>query len=270
LTFAPIVNSNYVNIYAMNVTERKWIEEERENLIAKLEAQNAELERFTYTVSHDLKSPLITIRGHLGLLQEDLAEGSEEQVAGDMARIAAAADKMHSLLQEVLELSRIGRVVNPPEDVPLQDIVREATELVSGKIAERGVQVTISPDLPILYGDHTRLREVLQNLIENAVAHMGEQPKPHIAIGARQNDGETVCYVSDNGAGIDPLYHERIFRLFEKLDSKSDGTGIGLALVKRIIEVHGGRVWVESGGIGHGSTFCFTLPPREQAPTPAV
>ncbi|HUT10059.1 MAG TPA: PAS domain S-box protein, partial [Thermoguttaceae bacterium] len=249
-----------------DTTARKGAEQERENLIAELERKNTELEQFAYTVSHDLKSPLVTIRGHMGLLRRDIAAGDTPQIDGDMARIADAAGKMYQLLDEVLELSRIGRKVNPPENVPLGELAREALELVAGKIAQREVEVRIAPDLPVLYGDRPRLRQVLQNLVENAVKWMGDQPDPLIEIGARKEGDEVVCYVRDNGVGIDSRFHEKIFGLFEKLDSTSEGTGVGLALVKRIIDVHGGRIWVESEGAGRGSTFCFTLPPGGDDP----
>jgi signal transduction histidine kinase len=234
-------------------------EREREDLIAALEAQNAELERFAYSVSHDLKSPLITIRGYIGALSEDLTEGNTEAVIDDARRISNAADKMAALLNDVLELSRIGRVVNPPQDVPLGDLADEALELVTAQIEQRNIQVEISPNLPIVYGDRGRLLEVLQNLIDNAIKYVGDQPQPRIEIGSRRDDNGTVCYVRDNGIGIEPRYHEKIFRLFDQLDQSVEGTGIGLALVKRIVEVHGGRVWVESEGLGQGARFCFTI-----------
>lgn len=244
-----------------DITARKQIEAEREQLIMELEAKNAELERFTYTVSHDLKSPLITIKGFLGVLDQDLATGDTEQARRDMARIGGAADKMKSLLDNLLELSRIGRIVNPPVRVDLAKLVNEAAELLAGRFQQRSVRLEVGADLPTLYGDRSRLLEVLQNLLDNAVKYLGEQPNPVVTIGCRQDQGQTVCYVQDNGLGIEPCYHEKIFGLFEQLDSRTEGTGVGLALVKRIIEVHGGRVWVESAGLGSGSAFCFTLPP---------
>jgi signal transduction histidine kinase len=119
--------------------------------------------------------------------------------------------------------------------------------------------VNISPNLPIIHGDQVRLTQVLQNLIENAIKFMGDQPEPRIDIGLDgMEDGKPVFYVRDNGVGIPPEHHERIFGLFNKLNGNSDGTGIGLALVKRIIEVHGGRIWVQSEA-GAGATFLFTL-----------
>ncbi|HEY5865230.1 MAG TPA: GAF domain-containing protein [Candidatus Tectomicrobia bacterium] len=242
------------------IVERQRIEEEREQLITELESRTAEMERFTYTVSHDLKSPLITIQGFLGLLEKDAMDGDTERMEADITYIRAAAATMQRLLNELLELSRIGRVNNPLTEIALSELAQEAVTLVSGQITARGVQVYIPPDLPVIIGDRPRLLEVLQNLLDNAVKFMGSQPQPYINFGVRQEGEETVYYVQDNGIGIALRHHEKVFGLFERLDIASDGTGIGLTLVKRIIEVHGGRVWVESAGEGQGSTFCFTLP----------
>jgi PAS domain S-box-containing protein len=244
-----------------DITERKQAEVEREKLIAELEAKNTELERFTYTVSHDLKAPLVTIRGFVGFMEKDAVSGNLDRLKADVARIASAADKMQQLLNDLLELSRVGRLMNPPERVSFAAIAREAVELVQGRIAARGVQVEVSPDLPDVHGDRVRLVEVVQNLVDNAVRFMGQQPNPRIEIGQRGNDadGKPIFFVRDNGVGIDPRYHDQVFGLFSKLDAQTEGTGIGLALVKRIVEVHGGRIWVESE-LGKGSTFYFTLP----------
>lgn len=236
---------------------------ERKGLIAELENKNAELERFTYTVSHDLKSPLFTIRGFLGYLEQDALSGNLERVKADVQRITDATEKMQNLLNDLLELSRIGRLKNTSVMIPFEGLTREAVELVHGRIMERNVTVQIHMNLPAVFGDRPRLLEVLQNLIENAVKFMGPQKEPLIEIGQSGEDAERgmpIFYVRDNGIGISPEHFERIFGLFNKLDVKSDGTGIGLALVKRIVEVHGGRIWVESEA-GKGATFYFTLPP---------
>ena len=242
-----------------DVTDRKQIEIERESLIQKLETQNAELERFTYTVSHDLKSPLITIGGFLGYLEEDALKGNTEKLKHDIQRINTATGKMKRLLNELLELSRIGRLMNEPETIPFADLVREAMDNVHGQLEASGVTVQTRPDLPAVHGDRQRLVEVMQNLLDNAAKFMGDQPDPRIEIGQRgEKDGKPIFYIKDNGIGIDSAYHERVFGLFNKLDPRAEGTGIGLAIVKRIVEVHGGRIWVESEA-GKGSTFCFTL-----------
>ncbi len=251
-----------VGIYGavQDITERKQAEAEREALIRELEAKNAELERFTYTVSHDLKSPLITIRGFLTFVERDAVEGNVERLKADITRISDAVSKMQRLLNELLELSRIGRVVNSPQAVPFGSLAREAQELVAGRIAEHGVEVKIEEGLPSVWGDHERLREVLQNLLDNAVKFMGDEAHPRVEIGMRSDDGERVFFVRDNGVGIDPAFRDKVFGLFEKLDPASEGTGVGLALVRRIVALHGGRVWVESGAGARGTTFCFTLP----------
>jgi signal transduction histidine kinase len=172
---------------------------------------------------------------------------------------------MHSLLNELLDLSRIGRVMNPPEEGAFDELVREALDNVQGQLQKRGVTLTVQPDLPTVYGDRQRLVEVLQNLIDNAVKFMGDQSDPQIEIGQReQENGKPVFFVKDNGIGIAPEYQERIFGLFNKLDPKTEGAGVGLAIVKRIIEVHGGRIWIESEP-GKGSTFFFTLPSGPKA-----
>lgn len=249
-----------------DITVRKWAETEREALINELETKNSELERFTYTVSHDLKSPLITIKGFLGLLREDAQKGDTARLHKDLERISDASDKMQVLLNELLELSRIGRLVNPSEVIPFGVLAREAMDLVQGRIQARGIQVDLQSDLPEVYGDHPRLVEVLQNLIDNAAKFMGDQAKPCIEIGLHgyAPDGKPVLFVRDNGIGIAPEYHERVFGLFNKLDIQSEGTGVGLAIVKRIIEVHGGRIWLESQA-GKGAAFFFSLPARPKA-----
>lgn len=225
----------------------------------KLGLKNAELERFTYTVSHDLRSPLITIRGYLGHLVTSVAEGNHERFHEDVTRIDRATAKMDELLRDLLELSRVGRVLNPASDVPLAAVAQDAADLLRGLLRERGARLEIDPSLPVVRGDRQRLVEVLQNLVENAVKFMGEQQEPKISVGARRESSEVVFFVRDNGIGIDPKHREKIFELFERLEPGGDGTGVGLALVKRIVEAHGGRVWVESTEGGVGATFCFTL-----------
>jgi len=218
------------------------------------------LERFTYTVSHDLKSPLITIGGFIGYLEQDIQVGDNEKIITDLDRIREAKDKMYRLLNELLELSRIGRMMNPPENVPFADIIHDALGLLHGQLTTNNTKVIIQDNLPNIHGDRPRLVEVMQNLIENASKFSKSHPGSQIEVGARIDNNEYIFFVKDNGIGIDPAFHEKIFNLFDKLDPKSDGTGVGLALVKRIVEVHGGRIWVESIGKGSGTTFLFTLP----------
>ncbi len=258
--FAPDGSILGVVGISRDITENKEAQTAREQLIADLEAKNAELERFTYTVSHDLKNPLVTIGLFLGFLEKDVLSGRTDRVMADINRIKEAAHKMQRLLDELLELARVGRMMNQPQSLSFETIVHEALELVHGRLSERGVQVEVAQNLPTVYGDRTRLVEVMQNLVDNAAKYMGSQPQPRLEIGVQEQEGQPVFFVRDNGIGIEPQYHQKVFGLFDQLNPHSEGTGIGLALVKRIVEVHGGRIWVESAGIGQGSTFYLTLP----------
>jgi len=242
------------------VIQQSVAEEARKQKEREIEEKSAELERFTYTVSHDLKSPLVTIKTFLGYLEEDIKLPDNPRIQQDLGFMHTAADKMSQLLDELLELSRVGRVTNSPQKIAFIDLANEAVRLDAGRISNRGVTVEIIDSPVVLFGDRARLVEIWQNLVENAVKYSGDEPVPHIEIGCATGDGDPVFFVRDNGMGIDPRYHEKIFSLFDKLDSTSEGTGLGLALVKRIVEIYGGRIWVESTGEGLGSCFRFTLP----------
>jgi len=247
-------------VFLSDNTDRKRAEQEQEKLIHDLEQKNDELERFTYTVSHDLKSPLITIKGFAGLLEEDVLMSDPARLRTDARRVINAAEKMQDLLSDLLELARIGRVKSPSVRIPFGQIAGEAVELLESSLKERGARVEIDPDLPEVNADHTRIREVLVNLIENAIKYSGDRTDLIIRIGVDRSGEIPVFFVQDNGIGIDPRYLERVFNLFEKLDPAIPGTGIGLPIVKRIIEMHGGKIWVESKGVGKGTTVMFTLP----------
>jgi PAS domain S-box-containing protein len=244
-----------------NAIENARLFTERNSLINELEKRNAELERFTYTVSHDLRSPLVTMRGFLGYLRQDATSGDLARFDKDLDRIGNAVDKMQSLLNDLLELSRVGRIINPSIDIPFRQIVDETIDLLINPLDAGKIKLQIQEELPTIHGDHTRLIEIMQNLISNAVKFMGNQPNPMIEIGSNgfDTDGKPILFVRDNGVGIEPEYHERIFGLFNRLNPEIEGTGIGLTLVRRIVEVHGGKIWIESQP-GHGATFLFTLP----------
>ncbi len=274
VTVAPVVDcegsiSKTLHI-AKDISDRKAAERERESLIAELETKNAELERFAYTVSHELNTPLITINGYLGLLEEDVTSGDIEQVRADISRITHATQTMHELLKGVLELARMGHKNLAVEKIPPRELVDEALAMLADRIANRGVEVEVADELPFLMGDRPRLLEVLQNLIENAVKYMGDQPHPKIEIGSRDDEVDSIFFVRDNGIGIAHSYQTRVFDLFDQLDPHSEGSGAGLAIVKRIIEKHQGRVWFESDGLGHGASCCFTLPQEKTMPRHAT
>ncbi len=250
---------------------RQQLMAERESLIAEVtmrnaeaEAKNLEMEQYNYTLSHELKTPLVTIRAFLGMLERDIAAGDRQRSRQSLDRIRSAADRMANLLDELLELSRIGRQVNPPKAASMTDLAREAVA-TTARLAVGEIEVEVQTGMPVVAGDRQRLVEAIQNLVDNAAKFIGSTPRPRIEVGCRRTGGEDVYHVRDNGIGVDRRYHQKIFGLFDRLDPSIDGTGTGLTLVKRILELHGGRVWVESEGRGRGSTFFFTLPSASSA-----
>jgi len=245
-------------------TEIRELNEELEIRIeektADLRKKNTEMVRFIYTVSHELKTPLVTVKTFLGYLEKDLADGNAEQVAADIGFMRSDTDKMVQLLADVVEMTKTGRAVNAPESFTLREVVDEALAAVQGRIFSLGVVVKVEGGRIDLHGDRRRLSEVWRNLVENAVKYMGDQAAPRIELGIEVRDDATIFYVRDNGIGIDPRYQVKVFGLFDKLDPKSEGTGLGLALVKSIVELHKGNIWLESEGLGKGTCFKFTLP----------
>lgn len=238
-------------------TELEQIADIRESLIRELETKNVELERFTYTVSHDLKSPLVTVKGFIGLLKQDIKNGDSKGIESDIDHIANASDKMALLLDDLLELSRIGRVLNKPETIQVSDLFKEVITTLQGQIAETQAKIDIQNHMPSIYADRHRMHEVAQNLLDNAMKFSRQNGVPEISVRARLDGNRILCFVSGNGIDITPDYQNRIFGPFDRLDQSFAGTGVGLTLVKRIIEVHYGNLTVESAGEGSGSIFCF-------------
>ncbi len=245
----------------IDITKRKQYEAALKESEQEIKKKNEELTRFIYTVSHDLKSPLVTIKSFASYLTEDGQKEDKEAQSRDILFINNAADKMGRLLDELLELSKIGKKEEPKSEIPMKTLAQSAIDLVAGRIAQRKVKVKITGPDVMLYGHQQRLLQLYQNLVDNAVKFMGEQPDPLIEIGSFPETikNQLVLFVRDNGSGIDTKYHDKVFGLFEKLDAEAEGTGIGLALVKRIVEVHGGSIWFTSEGQGKGTTFCFTI-----------
>lgn len=250
---------------ARDITDQRKLEQDRESLLQELSNKNAELESFVYTVSHDLKTPIVTIEGFIGALREDFGKLLGQEGERYLSRISEATQKMEGLINDLLDLSRIGRITESKIEVSFTDLVKEAARSLDARIKERGIAVLIPENMPSLYGEKKRLGQVVDNLMANAVKYIGQDnPSPLIEVGAEKRGEETVFLVRDNGIGIDKMYFDKIFSIFQRLPSakKIDGTGIGLTIVKRIAELYGGQVWVESE-VGKGSTFYFTIKNKE-------
>ena len=246
-------NPQYLAATAVDITDRKTAE-------LALQQKNDELEQFVYIVSHDLKSPLITINTFLGMLQEDISANNTEGITEDLQFIKEATGKMESLLNALLRLSRIGRIDSSPQTQSLKKLVDDCLKILAGTLKQHQVNVVIGELQHQWHGDPLHFGQIWQNLIENAVKYMGDQPDPRIEIGAEDRAEGLVFYVCDNGIGLAPEHHQRIFNVFAQLDRNSEGTGLGLALVKKIVTIYQGEIWAESAGEGQGSCFCFTLP----------
>lgn len=231
----------------------------RERVVKELEENNLELEQIIYTISHDFRNPLVTLKMFLGSLESDLRSGDDEKTKKDLQYLISAADKLGILFDDVLDYSRAGKTAYEPEVVSLNQITEEVVVVLKKQIDETGAQITIAPDMPDVYVDRKRLREVLHNLLENAIKFSREGSAPRISVTAERQDDEVICRIKDNGIGIDPRFHEKVFGLFDRLETNLPGSGLGLALVKRILEIDSGRIWIESNENESGAVFCFVL-----------
>lgn len=240
------------------------LEEKVRERTADLESSNRDLESFTYSVSHDLRAPIRAIDGFAGIFMEECGEALTPDCRSYIARVRENARKMGVLIDDLLSFSRLGRVPLGRLNV---DIRAVATEVIGeGRLQEKGRDITITmDDLPPCSADPSLLRVVLANLIGNAIKYTRNVPHAVIRLGYHEEDGEVAYYVRDNGIGFDMKYAHRIFSVFQRLhaDEEYEGTGVGLAIVKRIIDRHGGRIWAEARP-GEGATFWFTLGPYQQ------
>jgi light-regulated signal transduction histidine kinase (bacteriophytochrome) len=222
-----------------------------------LERANKDLESFSYSVSHDLRAPLRALNGYARIIQEDDGEHLSAEGKEMLSRIWTNAERMGALIDDILQFSRVGRAELHRESVDMAQLARTAAEELSGDYPATVVRVG---DLPAGDGDAAMLRQVWANLIGNAFKFSSRVEKPEVEVGSEQSGDETVYYVRDNGAGFDMSYAGHLFGVFQRLHPTEDypGTGAGLAIVKRVVERHGGRVWAE-GVVGKGATFRFTL-----------
>ena len=229
-------------------------------IFLQLYAAKKELEAFSYSVSHDLRAPIRAIDGFSKILLEDHADKLDDEGERLMNIILKNARKMGNLIDDILEFSRLGRKNIRKSRINVEQLAEEIFDELKTSVTGRDLRLSINT-LPNAYGDTAMIRQVMENLISNAVKYTGFKDNAVIEIGGKEDNNEIVYYVKDNGAGFDMKYADKLFGVFQRLHSAGEyeGTGIGLSLVKRIIEKHDGKVWAE-GKVDEGATFYFTLP----------
>ena len=227
----------------------------------ELERSNKDLEQFSYFVSHDLQEPLRAVIGFLSNLKYDYKDTLNEDAMDDIAEAVGGAQRMQNLIVDLLTFSRVSRSGIAFKPIKMKDAVDDAIENLFAAVEENKAKITIEP-LPVVHADETQMTLLFQNLIGNAIKYRSNK-QPEILINAKRENEQWVFSVSDNGIGIDPKYFETIFQMFQRLFTREEyqGTGIGLAVCKRIVERHGGKIWVESKS-GEGSKFFFSIPDR--------
>ncbi len=252
-TMADGLQASYANLEA-KVLERT----------AELEKSNKELDEFTYIISHDLKEPLRSIDAFSKFVAEDYREQLGEEGGNYISRVRDNAKRLHELIEDLLELSRLSRKPNEFQQVDILDVLKDIKLRFGAVLEQKRIDLLISPAIPSTLCDRVRIGEVFANLISNAIKY-NDKAKCVITIGCRDEAEARVFYVQDNGPGISAQYHAKIFEIFQRLNRREDqeGTGVGLTIVKKIVDLHKGRVWVESK-VGDGATFFFTIPKKEE------
>jgi len=251
------VNAFFSMIHQLNVELEQRVAERT----AELQASNEELQSFSYSVSHDLRAPLRQIMGFVEMLEQEAGPSLSETSLGHLKTIFQSAHRMGVLIDDLLAFSRVGRAELQKTDVNLDELARETLGDFQAQTKQRKIVWTIHP-LPPVRADRSLLRMVLVNLMSNAVKFTGTRAEASIDIGCVPNgNGETVIFIRDNGVGFNPKHAEKLFGVFQRLQNAAEfeGTGIGLANVRRIIDRHGGRVWAE-GMVDGGATFYFSIP----------
>ena len=228
---------------------------------ASLMASNQELESFVYAISHDLQTPLRAIHGFADLLVGQSKDHLSEKEQHYLNRIQSGIKRMESLIQDLLEYSRIDRMAQAFAWVSMSDLLNKILNDLADVIQASGATIDLEGQMPMLWADRTRLTQVWTNLLTNALKYVKPGTAPHIVLRCREEKNHFVFEVQDNGIGIAPEFQERIFKLFHRLHPSGvyAGTGVGLTIVKRVVELHRGKIWVESDE-GQGSRFCFTIP----------
>jgi PAS domain S-box-containing protein len=251
---------NKLFCFLRDITERRQAEQRQAELLKEVERANLELKEFAYAASHDLKAPLRGIRSLAGWISTDHGEKLDDEGREQLNLLIGRVDRMQQLIDGILQYSRIGRVEEENTMVHLNELVPDIIDLIA---LPENIQVTIDNELPVIKCGETQITQVFQNLLSNAVKYM-DKPQGHIRVGCVEENGFWKFSIADNGPGIEKEYFEKIFEIFQTLSRHDDkgGTGIGLTLVKKIVALYGGEIWLESE-LGQGSTFYFTLPKQD-------
>lgn len=251
----------FVLASVVNITERKEAERRLEERRNELEKVNLELDRFVYTASHDLRAPLRGIEAFATFLERDYVKALDQPGREYIEEIKKGVHRMSTLIEDLLTLSRISRIHNPYEHVNMNELVKKVLERLQPALTGKKIEWHIPPDLPEVYCDRIKMTEVFVNLFSNAIKFSSKQSHPRIELGYQRLATEHQFWVRDNGIGIKPRYHDQIFQLFKRLHTQDqyEGTGAGLNIVKRIIEEHEGKIWVDSE-VGKGAAFFMTIP----------
>lgn len=253
-----------ISVYFLVITEQKQVEEKLLKLNQELQRSNADLEQFANIISHDLREPLLTVANFVQLLARRYEDKLDEKGQTFIQYILDGTNHMQQLLLDLKSYSSVGGGKMNFKPLHLEKVLKEVKQNLDKRIKENRAEI-INSDLPIVYGDEIQLFTLLQNLISNALKYRGNEA-PRISISAHSDsDNECIVCLRDNGMGFEQKHAKRIFQIFQRLDQRKeyDGSGIGLAICKKIVESHRGRIWAESD-LGKGATFCFTLPVNEQ------
>lgn len=244
-----------------DTSERKRMEEQLKKVLEELKQRNQELDEYTYTVSHELKTPLIAIQGFSAILYKKCRNKLNKNMVQYLKRISLASERLERMVSDLLKLSRAGRKTGKFNEVDINSVVKTSLKHFESSIIEKHIDVKLTPEFPTVSCDRSRIIEVFDNLIANAVRFAGSQEKPKIKIGWKKQKDQYQFWVEDNGVGIIEGDKKKIFKTFVQgsLVSSEEGTGVGLSIAKKVIESHGGRIWVKSG-LGSGATFYFTIP----------
>ena len=250
-------------------TRKSSLEKEVEWRTRDINAKNHELikkteevENFIHIISHDLKAPLVSIQGFTSIIKTEMGSALSGTNLDYLNRIQSNAQQMNTLILDLLEFSRVGRMEDEKKPVDMTDLVKEIMAELKPEIDKHHIAIRFAPDLPELYGSRKRLNQVFTNLVTNAIKYMGPSDHPQINIGHSTNGAAmSTLWVKDNGIGIKKEYQQKIFQIFQRVPNKLkvEGTGIGLSIVKKIVELNGGEVWVESEE-GKGSQFFIRWP----------